>query len=194
MSKQQKRIGIFAGTFDPIHSGHINFALLAAEQAGLDTIYFMPERRPRHKKYVEHYGHRVAMARRALKPHPKLEVLETDDISFTVGRTLRRLESQFAGKELVFLAGSDVAPFIAAWQHGEKLLARHELVVGLRGTDRSTLQLGIMPKDLHLIADTTHDVSSGLVREALRTRQSVRGLLASVAQYSNRNWLYVSVG
>src|SRR5581483_3364510 len=87
-----KRIGIYSGVFDPVHAGHIGFALQAVERAGLDKVYFLPERRPYHKQGVEHFGHRVAMLKRATRPHPALSVLELEDISFTVERTLPKLQ------------------------------------------------------------------------------------------------------
>jgi nicotinate-nucleotide adenylyltransferase len=195
MSKKSKRIGIFAGTFNPIHSGHISFALQALETAGIDKIYLMPERRPRHKTNVEHYGHRVAMIRRALLPHPRLEVLETDDVSFTVNRTLPRLKNSFKGSELIFLVGSDVVPHILDWPGGSKLLAEHELIIGQRADMLETplIEAPVLRR-LQILDHPAPEISSREVRKGLRERRYVRGLLSSVVHYSNRNWLYVSVG
>ena len=47
------RIGIYAGTFDPVHAGHVAFALQSLEAAKLDRVYFLPERRPRGKRQVK---------------------------------------------------------------------------------------------------------------------------------------------
>ena len=66
-----KRIGIFAGTFDPVHKGHISFALQAIEAAGLDEVVFLPEPRPRHKQSVTDQSHRIAMINLAIKAYPK---------------------------------------------------------------------------------------------------------------------------
>jgi nicotinate-nucleotide adenylyltransferase len=193
------RIGIYSGTFNPIHSGHVTFALQSLRAANLDKIYFLPERRPRYKQNVEHYGHRVAMIRRALHLHPKLEVLETDDVSFTVTRTLPRLERQFPDAQLVFLMGSDVATHLHSWPSVDVLLSRCELAVGLRA-DVSwhdvRLRLSTLPiphSKIHIVESFAPGVSSKLVRQGLRERRYVHGLLASVAHYSNRNWLYVSL-
>jgi nicotinate-nucleotide adenylyltransferase len=193
------RIGIYSGTFNPVHSGHVTFALQTLQAANLDKIYFMPERRPRYKQNVEHYGHRVAMIRQALKLHPKLEVLETDDVSFTVSRTLPRLELQFPGAQLVFLMGSDIVAHLHSWPNADLLLRRSELAVGLR-TDASwhdvRLRLSALPTShdrVHIVESFAPDVSSKQVRQGLRERRYVRGLLSSVAHYSNRNWLYISL-
>lgn len=193
------RIGIYSGTFNPVHSGHVTFALQALQSAKLDKVYFLPERRPRYKQNVEHYGHRVAMIRQALQLHPKLEVLETDDVSFTVSRTLPRLELQFPGAQLVFLMGSDVVSHLQSWPGSDILLKRSELAVGLRA-DSSwhdiRLRISALPigrDKVHIVHSFAPDVSSKLVRQGLRERRYVHGLLSSVAHYSNRNWLYISL-
>lgn len=201
MSEDQKhqRIGIYAGTFDPVHTGHVTFALQALEAANLDKVYFLPERRPRDKQHVEHFGHRVAMLQRAAAPHPQFDVLELVDVSFSVERTLPRLRGQFKGSELVFLFGSDVLSGLQDWPKADRLLANNELVIGLRHKDdRDSVHHIIenwstQPKALTMFASYAPNVSSGRIREALRRRQPAQGLLTSVERYSNRNWLYVSL-
>lgn len=192
------RIGIYAGTFNPVHAGHIGFALQTIKEAKLDYVYFMPERRPRHKEHVEHYAHRVAMLKSAAKPHSKLKVLETDDVSFTVKRTLPRLESRFKHSQIVFLVGSDVAAHLHTWAGAEQLLKRSEIAIGVR-QDTSEEAIHLLPlmiqpsRAIFVVKSCAPDVSSHKIREALRHRHYVRGLLTSVARYSNRNWLYISL-
>lgn len=194
------RIGIYSGTFDPVHAGHITFALQAMEAASLDRVYFLPERRPRAKQHVEHFGHRVAMLNRAIAPYPQFEVLEMVDVSFSVQRTLPELRRLFEGDELIFLFGSDVIPGLQNWPNVERFLTGAELVVGLRFQDDPAKARQIIeawpyqPKTLTMFASYAPDVSSGGVREALRRRQPAKGLLRSVERYSNRHWLYVSLG
>src|SRR6476660_787733 len=108
------------------------FAMQAMSAAKLDKLYFLPERRPRSKKHVEHFGHRVAMLKQAVKPYPKFEVLEFDDVSFAVKRTLPKLEGMFPDSRLVFLVGSDVAEQMGHWDHLERLFATSEILVGIR--------------------------------------------------------------
>jgi nicotinate-nucleotide adenylyltransferase len=200
--KTGARIGIYAGTFNPVHAGHVVFALQAIEAAKLDRVYFMPERRPRRKQIVEHFGHRVAMLERALKPHNSLDVLEMVDVSFSVQRTLPELQQQFPGTELVFLMGSDVVPSLQSWPNIEQLLKQCELVVGVRASkdqkDRQQLKQlidswAIAPQALTIFDSYAPSVSSTVIREALRQRQPTKGLLLSVERYSNHHWLYVSV-
>lgn len=195
----QSRVGIYAGTFDPVHSGHITFALEAMERANLDYVYFLPERKPRHKQGVEHFGHRVAMLKRALKPHPKFKILELNDISFNMDRTLPALISMFPQAQLAFLFGSDAIDYLPEWPMSHRLLESNELVVGIRASDTisqteariKTWQ--IQPKDLTVFNSFAPEVSSRAVREALRTQSHATGALSSVKRYSVQNWLYVSV-
>lgn len=194
-----RRIGIYSGTFDPVHAGHIAFALQAMQAAKLDKLYFLPERRPRSKKHVEHFGHRVAMLKQAVVPHPKLDVLEFDDVSFSVKRTLPKLELMFPDSRLVFLVGSDVAEHIGQWDLLERLFATSEILVGIRDThDAQNLQelvtaWPVQPLNAKIIKSHAARVSSAKIRDALRSRKSTEGLLPSVARYSNKNWLYISV-
>jgi nicotinate-nucleotide adenylyltransferase len=193
------RIGIYAGTFDPVHAGHVAFALQSLQAAQLDRVYFLPERRPRAKQQVEHFGHRVAMLNRALQPHPQCEVLELVDVSFSVQRTLPSLQQQFPGDELVFLFGSDVISGLADWPNVEQLLKACELVVGLRqNDDRAAIHQIVeswqaQPKAVTIFPSFAPHVSSGKIRQALREHQAADGVLKSVERYSDRNWLYVSL-
>lgn len=194
-----KRIGIYAGTFDPVHTGHIAFALQAIKDAKLDRVYFLPERQPRHKSGVEHFAHRVTMLQHATRPYRRFGVLELTDVNFTPERTLAKLQQRFSGSQLVFLLGSDVVYSVPDWPKADRLLRECELVVGLReqasrqDIDEQITAWPTKPKALTIFNSYASDVSSGSVREALRHRAQVRGLLSSVRQYSNRHWLYVSL-
>jgi len=198
-ARKIRRIGIYAGTFDPVHAGHLGFALQAIQAAELDKVYFLPERRPRGKTGVEHFGHRVAMLQRAARPHPQFGVLELDDVSFSVARTLPRLQQRFAGSQLVFLFGSDILAALPDWPNAAQLLTSAELVIGLRAQeDRQQLHRLIeawpaQPKALTMFDSYAPDVSSGSVRQALAQRRPAKGLLTSVERYSDRHWLYISL-
>ncbi len=165
----------------------------------LDKVYFLPERHPRAKQTLTHFAHRVAMLRRAATPYLQIDVLELDDISFSVKRTLPGLQHRFKDSQLVFLFGSDIVPDLQSWPYADRLLASAELVIGLRKQDdRASLRRIIkawpmQPKLVTMFSSYAPDVSSGRVREALRQRQPAKGLLSSVERYSDINWLYVSL-
>ena len=194
-----RRVGIYAGAFDPIHAGHLAFALQALQIAKLDAVYFLPERRPRHKLGVEHFGHRVAMLRQTLLPHPHCQLLELTDISFSVEHTLPKLQQLFPSDQLVFLFGSDVLPNLAGWPKIDRLLQHSELVIGLRDQDdlqqakKCIERLPAQPVNATIFTSYSPEISSGKIRAALRRRTKTPGLLSSVQRYSDHNWLYISL-
>ncbi len=193
------RVGIYAGTFDPVHSGHVAFALQALEFCKLDHVYFLPERRPQAKVQATHYAHRVAMLREALKPHSGCSVLELVDAHFTVKKTLSRLKQQLPDNQLAFLFGSDIVPGLMGWPNAGTLLSCSELVIGLRGQDdragikKLVASWQAVPKEVTIFDSYAPMVSSSQIRSALRQNRSASGILKSVERYSNNHWLYVSL-
>lgn len=125
-----QKIGIFAGTFDPIHNGHINFALKSVENKKLDKVVFLPERKPRAKNDVTNYNHRLTILKLAVTPYDQLSVLELPDRKFTVEDSLPKIKKKYPDTELFFLFGSDVAQNIPSWPGAEKL---ENIIIGLRG-------------------------------------------------------------
>lgn len=198
-AQKPRRIGIYAGTFDPVHSGHIAFALQAIEAAKLDEVVFLPERKPRYKPSAEHFGHRVAMLTRAIAPHPQMSVAELVERHFSVAKTLPHVRTLFPHDQLVFLVGSDVVPMIVDWPHYEDLLTETEMVVGVRQgqTEASVHEListwSVQPKGVITVQSYAASVSSGKVREAIRQGRPQPGVLQSVMRYASSHWLYVQL-
>lgn len=198
-AKKPLRVGIYAGAFDPVHAGHVAFALQATELARLDQVIFMPERRPRAKPSVEHYAHRMAMIKSALALHPKLAVMEVVDRQFSVWRTLPMLQALFPQAQLSLLVGSDAVVAIPDWQYADRLLQVCELIVGLRAdccqedVTRLIENWKVQPKTT-IVTSYAPDVTSSKVRQAIRTRRHTNGLLSSVREYARSEWLYVSPG
>jgi len=192
------RVGIYPGTFDPVHVGHIAFALQAMKSAKLDYLYFLPERSPRRKTDITHYGHRVAMLRRAIRPHVQFGLLDLPTKQFSVLKTLPELRKH-VGQEatVVFLVGSDVAMYLPSWDNVETFARQAELCVGLRddATEamvRSVLApLSFSNERLHIVRAFAADVSSSKVRSAIGGGRLAYGLLRSVYGYARQEWLYI---
>jgi nicotinate-nucleotide adenylyltransferase len=192
------RIGIFAGTFDPVHSGHLSFVLQAIKAAKLDHVYFLPERRPRYKPDVEHFGHRTAMISRAIQPYKQVSLLELPDIYFDIKRTLPKLQQEFPGATLVLLMGSDTLFGLGEWPDIDSLLDSAEIVAALRtGHDTAAVRTYFTglhtTSKLYIVDSLAEHVSSSRIRYAVRHNQPAAGLLTSVYRYARANWLYVSV-
>lgn len=200
MNKAQKpRIGVYAGTFDPVHSGHVAFALQAQQEADLDEICFLPERMPRNKSDVEHFAHRVAMLKRALKPYPQFSIAELVDKNFTVNRTLPQLKKTYDGSQLILLMGSDVFVHLPEWREHERLITACEFIVSIRETKefeavtRTMQLLGLPARKVTLVDSVQPTVSSSKLRQAICRNTWAKGLLPSVHKYARRAWLYTSI-
>ena len=127
-------IGIFSGTFDPVHTGHIAFALAAIHQANLERVIFLPERHPRNKLNVTPFNSRLDMIKLAIQNHPFFGVAELEEEQFTVAATLCVLQQRY-GRDLSLLIGADVAATLHSWPEIDQLVKKMEFVVALRHGD-----------------------------------------------------------
>ncbi len=174
------RIGIFAGTFDPVHNGHIDLALAAITVCNLDKVIFLPEPTPRGKDNVTSLADRLAMLRLATKDQPHLEVLELQQPTFTVADTLPELTARFEGAQLVMIVGSDIAAHIHTWDGADTLLRTVELAVGYRHQ---------APPLTHIQATIVPTASARVAASHIRAGRS-GAVPAPVAEYIKKRKLY----
>ncbi len=185
------RIGIFSGTFDPIHRGHVAFALAALKQCALDKVVFLPERSPRGKIGVSDFAHRLHMVKLAVKPHRKLSVLALDDLQFTVAETFAKLKERYAGATLVFLLGSDVVrTFGFRWPGLQTLLAEAEFAISPRaGESESDLAMFLSSLGEPVTATFVHGPHAHL--SATEVRQgNLQGIEPHIRDYIEQMGLY----
>jgi len=120
------KIGIYGGTFDPIHYGHLLLAETAKETLKLDRVLFIPARIPPHKqgKYLTPESDRVAMLRLALRGNPAfaLETFELKQmqVSYTV-HTVEYLHGKYPNAELFLLMGEDMLRTFPDWYEPAKI-------------------------------------------------------------------------
>lgn len=134
------RVGVFSGTFDPVHNGHIEFAQAASRQCALDSVIFLPEREPRGKLLSSDFEHRMRMLELAIKGHDAFFALALDHKKFTTTETLPHLRGLYPGDKLVLLIGSDtVKTFSYRWPGLRQLLQEMELAIGLRAEEDERL-------------------------------------------------------
>lgn len=120
------RIGIFGGTFDPVHDGHVNPVARAAERFGLEVVLWIPARLSPHKGAAPTDArHRVAMLALALAGRPDWTIafdeLDRDPPSYTVD-TLRALSARFLRDELWLLMGTDALAGFGRWKDPEEIV------------------------------------------------------------------------
>lgn len=191
-----KRVGILSGTFDPVHKGHVAFALQTVEAAELDMLYFAPEVKPRRKTQVTHFGHRVAMLKLATRAYKKLDVLELPDRYFTALGTLPKLQHKFPDAQIVLVLGSDLFSHMARWPKVETMLGKVGLVVGARGNYEVSEVLGqvaelpAQPREFHVLDSVERQVSSAAIRADIIAGKTSNQVIPSVLTYIHDNWLY----
>lgn len=135
----KQHIGIYSGTFDPIHNGHIMFASETLRICRLDKVIFLPEPRPREKPDVTDIAERVSLIQKAIRGEKDLAVLALRSPQFTTSETLPRLRTLFKDADLTLLVGSDVVrTFPYRWQNLDRLLREVTLAIGMRVGDESS--------------------------------------------------------
>ncbi len=134
-TSQTARLGIFAGTFDPIHLGHSSFMEQAIASHGLDEVLILVEKNPRFKICLASYEHRLAMVKLAIAADPKLSVYETNCDDFPISNCLPIIRKENPNIQLFLLLGDDVAEHIQTWPDAKRLLRGVELIIGHRQPD-----------------------------------------------------------
>lgn len=192
--KKLPRIGIYAGSFDPVHAGHIVFALKSQKIAGLEQVYFVPERRPQRGAEPEHYVHRSVMLQRALHPYEQFSVFELPDARLTPRSLSRVVEALPQAEYSLLTTASELL-----WYEGElpSLYRRHHLVIAVTShAQMAEVLVRLTNSDRPLGNITfvdigTEHINSADIRKGLRSGEPVRGVLPSVWRYARKQWLYL---
>lgn len=168
-----RRIGIYAGTFDPLHDGHIELAKASLHTANLDQVLFLPEKTPRIKQDVTPYIERCEQIEARIVGTAGLSLLKSSFDRFEVHTTMPWLQSLYPDAHLVFLFGSDVVNKMNTWDEIQTMLRDVDLVIGLRDDESkesvenklATLQ-EISQTAFHfdIIKTQTSHLSSSIVR------------------------------
>jgi nicotinate-nucleotide adenylyltransferase len=122
------RLGIFGGTFDPVHFGHLLLAECCREECRLDAVWFLPTAVPPHKqdRPLTPAPQRIEMLRLAIAGHPDFAVCtyEADrgGVNFTF-ETLQHFRDEDPARELFFLMGADMLHDLPRWRSPEKIAA-----------------------------------------------------------------------
>ena len=191
------KVGFYSGTFDPVHVGHIEFALEAVKQFGLKKVLLLPEHTPHVKTDITDLSQRVKMLMLATSDLAKLKVVTLPTKRFTVHETSPLLQAMCPQDRLVFLCGSDVVKtFLYRWEGLKELLQSTDIIVGLRGEDTYS-QIKAVFEELeqkesikisyNIIKSPKHYLSSTSVRTGSHT---ISDIDPEVAEYIIKNKLY----
>ena len=175
-----KRIGLFGGSFDPVHLGHLLVAQAAGEELALERLFFIPAAQSPFKPASQPAAAavRLRMLRLALAGKPNYEIdaqeIERGEISFTI-ETVRDYTRRFPQSELFYLIGADHVPTLPKWRDAEELARLVQFVVIPRpGEIPATLP---PPFRIQALGGWPMKLSSSQVRARVRAGQPVEHLL-----------------
>lgn len=201
------RIGIFGGTFDPVHMGHLILAEQCREQARLDQVWFMPAAHPPHKSGpgVTRFEQRCEMLELATAGYPafQIERLEKDlpAPSYTA-KTLGELHRRHPKDDFFLLMGSDGLPDLPGWHEPRQVIEQAGLIVVPRPgvmlwtADRlaTALQVNAEIVRLQFVACPLIEISSRELRRAITDGMSIRYMVPrAVEEYIRDRKLYASI-
>ncbi len=178
--KKQKSTGLFFGSFNPIHVGHLIIANHMLEFGGLDEVWFVvsPQNPLKNRSTLLNDQHRLALVNVAIEDNPRFK---SCNIEFGLPRpsytitTLTVLAEKYPDRDFVLIMGSDNLQHFRKWRNYEQLLEHYKLLVYPRpesdgGEFRHHPAVSWQEAPLM-------DISSTFIRDSIRKRKSVRYLL-----------------
>ncbi len=211
------RVGVFGGTFNPLHIGHINSMLTVLREASLEKIYVVPSFQSPTKDFVKRPcpEERLEMLKVGLKGYEKTLQVDSQEIqragvSYTID-TIENYCKLYPANDIFLILGADVFHYFDVWKKNEEILSYVNLIVTSRSRTPLPLHLEGLPKSVqkhivdfdkrHVMLDTGRfiqfirlddiDISSSEVRTKLRMGQKVEKFLNfAVEDYIKENRLY----
>jgi nicotinate-nucleotide adenylyltransferase len=187
------RLGIYGGSFDPPHLGHLLPVLDAAEQLGLDAVRFVPASVQPLKvgRATASAADRVAMTERLVHGIPGFSVdpaeIDRPGLSFTVD-TLAGLATAVPDAELFLLLGADAYALFDQWREPHRVRSLATIVVMVR--DGAPPVAGVLPR-VQVLQSRRVDISSTELRARVRDGRTIRGFVPdAVADYIAEHRLY----
>lgn len=200
MSKSQNRIGIFGGTFDPIHLAHIKLAEKYLEQFHAKELYFIPcyiSPFKTDKDFLIDSQHRIKMIELSINENPKFKVdtfeIENQRISYTY-LTIKYFKSKLSNNHKIdLLIGEDQAINLHLWKNWEYILENSNLCIAKRDLKQNKVKYTFEDyKKYETIDLPTINISSSQIRANIQSGISIEGMVDNrVITYIEDNKLYI---
>lgn len=195
------KIGLFGGTFDPIHYAHLFMGQICADTLGLCKVIFVPAGIAPHKEIVATDAiSRYQMTKTAIADNPIFEVsdyeIKKKTPSYSV-ETVEHFKALYPNDELVFILGEDSLDYVERWYRAEKLLQMCSLAVVGRGGFVSDMERKIaflkesFGTDVYYVKSPELEISSGIIRTMIKEGKSARYLLPdTLLEFISERGLY----
>jgi len=198
--RQQPRLGLFGGSFNPIHLGHLIMAEHARAQLDLDQVLFIPAGNPPHKgdHYLASTPDRRAMVRLAIAGNERFVAsdldIDHDEPSYT-WRLLERVHGNYPDAELWFIMGGDSLADFHTWVRPDRILELTRLAVidrpGVASNARALATVAGLPDRVDHIEAPLCAISSTEIRRRIGCDETIRYLIPdAVRTYIDRHGLY----
>ncbi len=197
------RLGLFGGTFDPVHLGHLILAEITLEKMGLDQICFLPSGSPPHKQKEEISSEkaRTEMLEFAIAGDNRFSInrmeFEREGPTYTY-ETVKILKEENPEDEFFFIIGADSLKDFPRWKHPERIVEKATIVAvnrGLLSQDEMQELKSKLPEDLmnhvEIISMPGIDLSSTEIRNRVKEGKSIRYMVPhAVDAYIHQHKLY----
>ena len=188
------RIGLFGGSFNPIHNAHIALASTICEQARFDEVWFMvsPQNPLKQAEDLLDENERYEMVKLALESEAK--VLKASNYEFHLDRpsytwkTLRALKKDFPQHEFSLIIGGDNWVRFPRWVHSEEILANHHIYIYPR--EDSEINEALLPKNVHLVHTPKINITSTMLRDMIKNKKDITSFVpkAVAIAIANNNY------
>lgn len=191
----RKRYGIFGGTFDPVHVGHLISAQYILTEFSLDRIIFIPAYIPPHKAGKKRLSsnHRLIMVKKAIKGNKHFTVSNFEIEKRTRSYTIHTLEHYLKESRLFLIIGDEWLNRFSDWHRWRDILGYSDLIVLRRqGLEvKIPAFLNTFKRKIHFSSNPLIQISSSLIRQYLKQKKDIRYMVpSSVWQYIQKKELY----
>lgn len=177
-----KKVGLFFGSFNPIHVGHLIIGNHMAEFSDLEEVWFIvtPHNPHKKKKTLLDDVHRLAMVRIAIEDFPNLKAsnieFELPQPNFTVN-TLVILEEKYPTIDFCLIMGEDNLKSFHKWKNFELILDRHSIYIYPRITNKNDETIFSNDSKITEVAAPVVEISSSFIRKGIKANKNMRPLL-----------------
>ena len=199
----KKKIGIFGGTFDPIHTGHMIVAETIMDEFGLDQVVFIPAAVPPHKlgRQISPARDRYMMTMLATCSNPRFQVSDMEmhrqGPSYSRDTLAQLIEKHGSDAEFYFVVGADSVVSLHTWNRIDELLGMCHFIGASRPgcmPDMSKIRerFGPLAEKIHCLETPELEISSTEIRKRVRQGKTIRYIVPeAVEQYIYKEKLYL---
>lgn len=201
----KKRVGIFGGTFDPIHMGHLIVAETIMDEFHLDKVVFIPAAVPPHKlgRQISPAKHRYMMTMLATCSNPRFQVSDMEmhrqGPSYSRDTLAQLIKEHGSDTEFYFIVGADSVENLHTWNRIDELLTMCHFIGASRpgcmpDMEKIAQRFGPLAEKIHCLETPELEISSTEIRHRVGQKRTIRYIVPeTVEQYIYKEKLYLDM-